>query len=54
MVYENAIDEVLEFIRSRFGVPEGHEEIEKEMDGIRIELERLHAKKVLFLTPSVS
>lgn len=31
MVYDNAIDEVLDFIRSRFGVPEGNEEIEKEI-----------------------
>lgn len=47
MIQGNEIDEVLDFIRSSMGIPNGDEPFEKELAGIRIELERLQKMNVL-------
>lgn len=40
------IDDVLAYIRERFGIPGGDAELEKELAGIRKELEKLQKKSV--------
>ena len=46
MTTNGKIDEVLHYIRERFGIPEGDAELEQELAGIRMELERLEQKYI--------
>lgn len=47
MLNSHEIDEVLEYIRIKFGIPNGDVELELELAGIRAELEKLQKKSVI-------
>ncbi|MDQ6422079.1 hypothetical protein RB620_21855 [Paenibacillus sp. LHD-117] len=50
MSMDREIDDVLDFIRGKFGIPDGDAELESELAGIRMELEKLQQKFVVIQT----